>query len=165
MLFVASGAFQESKPSDMLAELQGRLPIRVELNGLNADDLRRILVEPKTNLVKQQVQLMSAEGVTLEITDDAVTEIANKAAEINSTVENIGARRLHTVLERIMEDISFNAPDLDKSQPVSLCSCFLCPIPHHCTCCCGLQVVVNAELVKEKLSGMLEKTDLKKFIL
>ncbi|CAE7891630.1 hslU [Symbiodinium sp. KB8] len=143
MLFVASGAFQESKPSDMLAELQGRLPIRVELNGLNADDLRRILVEPKTNLVKQQVQLMSAEGVTLEITDDAVTEIANKAAEINSTVENIGARRLHTVLERIMEDISFNAPDLDKSQPV----------------------VVNAELVKEKLSGMLEKTDLKKFIL
>ena len=99
MLFVASGAFHDHKPSDLLAELQGRLPIRVELKGLDASDLERILTEPKYNLLEQQRALMAAEGVVLEFEKEAVTELARLAAEINRTVENIGARRLHTVIE------------------------------------------------------------------
>jgi ATP-dependent HslUV protease ATP-binding subunit HslU len=107
MLFVASGAFHEHKPSDLLAELQGRLPIRVELKGLDAKDMERILTETKFNMLEQQKALLRSEGVHVEFEREAVTEIARLAAEVNRSVENIGARRLHTVIEKIMEDISF----------------------------------------------------------
>jgi ATP-dependent HslUV protease ATP-binding subunit HslU len=143
VLFVASGAFHECKPSDMLAELQGRLPIRVQLQGLTAEDMQRILTEPEFNIVEQQVALISAEGVTLNFTPDAITAIANLASEINRTVENIGARRLHTVIERIMEDISFDAAEMEA----------------------GSVVEVGEDLVREKLGDMVKKTDLSKFIL
>jgi ATP-dependent HslUV protease ATP-binding subunit HslU len=142
ILFVASGAFHEHKPSDLLAELQGRLPIRVELKGLDATDLERILTEPKFNLIEQQKALLAVEGVAVQFEREAVVEIARMAAEINRTVENIGARRLHTVIERIMEDISFTAPDKK-----------------------GQTVVVDRALVRQKLLPMLERTDLSKFIL
>lgn len=127
----------------MLAELQGRLPIRVELKGLDAANLRRILVEPKCNLIEQQKALLAAEGIEVEFTDDALTTIAEIAAETNRTVENIGARRLHTVIERIMEDISFHAPEYET----------------------GTKIVVDAKLVKEKVGDMLKQADLSKFIL
>ena len=111
ILFIASGAFHNSKPSDLLPELQGRLPIRVELHPLTEQDLARILVEPEASLIKQYVALLATEGVTLEFTDGAVAEIARLATEINERVENIGARRLHTVMERLVEEISFTASD------------------------------------------------------
>ena len=144
MLFIACGAFHEHKPSDLLAELQGRLPIRVELRGLDAADLERILTEPRYNLIAQQRALLRAEGVDLEFEPAAITEIARLAAAINREVENIGARRLHTVIERIMEDISFRADEVAGS---------------------GGRVVVDAALVRTKLAPMLEKTDLSRFIL
>lgn len=143
MLFIACGAFHEHKPADLLAELQGRLPIRVELKGLTAGDLERILTEPKFNLLEQQVKLMEAEGVRLSFTREAVAEIARLAAEINRTIENIGARRLHTVIERIMEDISFSASELPRDKSVD----------------------VDVALVRQKLLPMLERNDLSKFIL
>jgi ATP-dependent HslUV protease ATP-binding subunit HslU len=111
VLFIASGAFHLSKPSDLLPELQGRLPIRVELKALNEEDLRRILVEPEANLIRQYTALMGTEGLTLEFTDGAIDALANLAAEVNRSVENIGARRLQTVMERLLEDISFTASD------------------------------------------------------
>jgi ATP-dependent HslUV protease ATP-binding subunit HslU len=111
ILFIASGAFHVSKPSDLLPELQGRLPIRVELSSLNEGDFRRILTETEASLVKQYVALMQTEGVTLSFADDAIDAIARIAVKVNSTVENIGARRLQTVMERILDDISFTAPD------------------------------------------------------
>ena len=111
ILFIASGAFHVSKPSDLLPELQGRLPIRVELSPLTVEDFRRILTETEASLVKQSVALMATEGVTLRITDDAVDALAAVAVEVNANVENIGARRLQTVLERVLDDISFTAPD------------------------------------------------------
>lgn len=143
MLFIACGAFHEHKPADLLAELQGRLPIRVELKGLDAKDLERILTEPKFNLVNQQTALMKSEGISLEFKVEGVREIARLAAEINRTVENIGARRLHTVIEKIMEDVSFNAASMEP----------------------GAVVTVDVALVRQKLLPMLEKTDLSKFIL
>jgi ATP-dependent HslUV protease ATP-binding subunit HslU len=159
MLFVASGAFHDHKPSDLLAELQvssfhgdgyisvrslqGRLPIRVELKGLEAKDLERILTEPKFNLVEQQKALIAAEGVSLEWDRDAITEVATLAAEINRRVENIGARRLHTVIERIMEDISFSAAEAGK----------------------GAVIRVTRDLVRTKLLPLLATSDLAKFIL
>lgn len=109
---MASGAFHEHKPSELLAELQGRLPIRVELKGLDARDLERILTETRFNLLEQQRALLEVEGANLEFERDAVSEIAKLAADVNRSVENIGARRLHTVIERIMEDISYNASEL-----------------------------------------------------
>jgi ATP-dependent HslUV protease ATP-binding subunit HslU len=142
ILFIASGAFHNSKPSDMLPELQGRLPIRVELNPLTREDLARILVEPEASLVKQYVALLATEGVTLEFTDDAITEIANLAAEINERVENIGARRLHTVMERLVEEISFTASDR-----------------------AGDAVVIDPEYVRAKVSHLVEGADLSRFIL
>ena len=145
MLFVASGAFHDHKPSDLLAELQGRLPIRVELKGLNASDLERIMTEPRFNLLEQQKALMVAEGITLTFEQEAVSEVAKLAAEINRTVENIGARRLHTVIEKIMEDISFGASELGRGA--------------------NLTVTVDKELVRNKLMPMLSRTDLSKFIL
>ena len=111
ILFIASGAFHIAKPSDLLPELQGRLPIRVELEALTRNDMRRILTEPEASLIKQYIALMQTEGVTLDITDDAVDAVADIAVAVNSTVENIGARRLQTVMERVLDDISFAAPD------------------------------------------------------
>ena len=111
VLFIASGAFHVAKPSDLLPELQGRLPIRVELKPLTEDDLRRILTEPEASLIKQYVALMATEGVTLDFTDDAIDALADIAAQVNSTVENIGARRLQTVMERVLDEISFDATD------------------------------------------------------
>src|SRR6185369_624763 len=111
ILFIASGAFHISKPADLLPELQGRLPIRVELKPLTRDDMRRILTEPEASLIKQYVALMATEGVTLVFTDDAIDAIADTAVAVNSTVENIGARRLQTVMERVLDDISFAAAD------------------------------------------------------
>lgn len=143
ILFVASGAFHSCKPSDLLAELQGRLPIRVELKGLSEDDLFRILTEPVTNLVRQQVELMATEDVELVFSDAAIREIAKVAFEVNRTVENIGARRLHTVLERIVEEISFSACEEEP----------------------GTKITIDEELVRERISDMLLKSDLSKYIL
>jgi len=143
MLFIGSGAFHAVKPSDMLPELQGRLPIRVELNGLTEEDLYKILTEPEANLVRQQIELIGTERVTLTFDDEALREIAKTAALLNRTVENIGARRLHTVMERIMEEISFEAAEMKS----------------------GKAVIVTKELVQERLSDVLSKSDLSKFIL
>jgi len=142
ILFIASGAFHSCKPSDLLAELQGRLPIRVELKGLNQKDLFKILTEPENNMIKQQIELMKTEGIDLKFNDEAIHEIARVAAELNETVENIGARRLHTVLEKIVEDVSFNC---DKYQ--------------------GKTFVIDADYVRKHLGEMLVKTDLSRFIL
>ncbi|RQM13346.1 hypothetical protein DD237_003819 [Peronospora effusa] len=143
ILFVGSGAFHSSKPSDLLAELQGRLPIRVELKGLTEEDLHRILTEPITNLIKQQTELIKTEGVTLNFTEDAVREIAHVAAEVNLTVENIGARRLHTVVEKVVEDISFDSSEMAP----------------------GSTVTITKEFVLERVGKLMKKTDLSKFIL
>jgi ATP-dependent HslUV protease ATP-binding subunit HslU len=142
ILFIASGAFHQSKPSDLLPELQGRLPIRVELNPLTRADLERILVEPEASLVKQYVALLATEGVTIEFTDDAIAEIARLAADINEKVENIGARRLHTVMERLVEEISFTASDR-----------------------AGESLVIDPEYVRANVSHLLDGADLSKFIL
>jgi ATP-dependent HslUV protease ATP-binding subunit HslU len=143
ILFIASGAFHQAKPSDLLPELQGRLPIRVELKGLDRDDLCRILTEPQASLITQYKALLKTEGVELEFRPDAIEEIARLAEQINSTIENIGARRLHTILERLLEEISFTASD----QPS------------------GTAVVVDAEYVREHVSSLAKDTDLSRFIL
>lgn len=151
MLFICSGAFHSCKPSDMLAELQGRLPIRVELKGLNKDDFLRILTEPECNMIKQQQMLLSTEGVQLHFTDAAVAEIAALAEEINRRVENIGARRLHTVLERIVEDISFSAPERAAAamkEGHDLCT-----------------YVIDKEHVMERVRPLLTRYDLSKYII
>jgi ATP-dependent HslUV protease ATP-binding subunit HslU len=142
VLFIASGAFHLAKPSDLLPELQGRLPIRVELAGLSRDDLRRILTEPEHSLIKQYGALMATEKVTLTFTDDAVDALAELAADINDRVENIGARRLHTVLERLLEEISFTATDK-----------------------AGESIVVDATYVNERVAPLAQKGDLSRFIL
>ncbi|OUS14494.1 HslU--HslV peptidase ATPase subunit [Rhodospirillales bacterium 47_12_T64] len=142
ILFIASGAFHLSKPSDMLPELQGRLPIRVELNALSRDDMKRILTEPENSLIKQYVALMGTEDLTLSFEDGAIDALADLAAEINTSVENIGARRLHTVLEKLLEEISFTATDRS-----------------------GESVVISASDVSERVSSLAKDTDLSKFIL
>lgn len=143
ILFIASGAFHQAKPSDLLAELQGRLPIRVSLDELGADDYYRILTEPVANLLRQQTELLAVEGVDLVFEDSGVREIANVAAELNRTVENIGARRLQTVIERVVDDISFDAPEMS-----------------------GDTVVVDAQRVQDKIGDMLRnKEDIRKYIL
>jgi ATP-dependent HslUV protease ATP-binding subunit HslU len=142
ILFIASGAFHLAKPSDLLPELQGRLPIRVELKALTRDDFRRILVEPEASLVKQYVALMGTEQVTLDFTEDGIDALADLAAEINGSIENIGARRLHTVIERVLEDISFSAPDE-----------------------AGRTIAIDAAYVHERLDPLARNTDLSKFIL
>src|SRR4029078_10628505 len=111
VLFIASGAFHMAKPSDLLPDLRGRLPIRVELKALTRDDFRRILTETEASLIKQYVALLATEGVTLEYTPDAVDAIADVAVAVNASVENIGARRLQTVMERVLDEVSFSAPD------------------------------------------------------
>jgi len=142
VLFIASGAFHLAKPSDLLPELQGRLPIRVELKALDVNDLKAILVEPEASLIRQYISLLKTEDVTLDFTDDAIEEIARVAAEVNSTVENIGARRLQTVLEKLLDDISFTATDR-----------------------AGETVVIDAEVVRTNVSDLAKNTDLSKFIL
>jgi ATP-dependent HslUV protease ATP-binding subunit HslU len=142
ILFIASGAFHFAKPSDLLPELQGRLPIRVELKALTQDDFRRILTEPEASLIKQYTALMGTEGVTLEVTDDGVAELARVAADINATVENIGARRLQTVMERVLDDVSFTATDRS-----------------------GETVRIDEAFVQKHVSGLAKNADLSKFIL
>ncbi len=142
ILFIASGAFHLAKPSDLLPELQGRLPIRVALNALTEHDFVRILTEPEASLIKQYVALMATENVTLQFTDDAIAELARLAALINSSVENIGARRLHTVLEKLLEEISFTAADR-----------------------AGETIAIDAALVRARVGELAKNTDLSKFIL
>jgi len=142
ILFIASGAFQLAKPSDLLPELQGRLPIRVELDALTSEDFKRILKEPDNSLIKQYKALLKTENVDLEFTEDGIDTIANLATEVNSSVENIGARRLHTIIERVLDDISFSATD--KS---------------------GEKIIINSEYVKKNLGELVKDTDLSKFIL
>ena len=142
ILFIASGAFQLAKPSDLLPELQGRLPIRVELEALASEDFKRILKEPDYSLIKQYVALLKTENVDLEFSEDGIDAIANMASEVNATVENIGARRLHTIIERILDDISFTATDR-----------------------AGDKIVINSDYVKQNLDQLVKDTDLSKFIL
>ena len=142
ILFIASGAFQLAKPSDLLPELQGRLPIRVELNALNEDDFKRILKEPDNSLIKQYKELLKTENVNLIFTDDGIDKLAKISAEVNASVENIGARRLHTIIEKVLDDISFNATDRT-----------------------GETVTIDEKYVNDNLGNLVKDTDLSKFIL
>jgi ATP-dependent HslUV protease ATP-binding subunit HslU len=142
VLFIASGAFHIAKPSDLIPEFQGRFPIRVELNALTQADFVRILTEPENALTRQYTALLETENVRLIFRDDAVAEIARIAAEVNERTENIGARRLHTVIERLLDQVSFDAPEMG-----------------------GQEVVVDAAMVRERLAAILEDQDLSRFIL
>ncbi len=142
ILFIASGAFQLAKPSDLLPELQGRLPIRVELSALNEKDFIRILKEPDNSLIKQYKALLKTENVDLEFKDDGIEMLAKISTEVNSSIENIGARRLHTIIEKVLDDISFNATDK-----------------------AGEKIVVDKEFVQKNLGNLVKDTDLSKFIL
>jgi len=142
ILFIAAGAFHLSKPSDLIPELQGRFPIRVELQALTKEDFVKILTQPKNALIKQYKALMETEGVELEFTDEAIETIAEIAEEVNEKTENIGARRLHTILERIMEDFSFEAPDLK-----------------------GQHIIIDENLVRTKLKDIVQNEDLTRYIL
>jgi ATP-dependent HslUV protease ATP-binding subunit HslU len=142
ILFIAAGAFHLSKPSDLMPELQGRFPIRVELSDLNREDLLRILTEPKHSLTKQYAELLATEGVKLSFTPDGIEALADIASEVNRTTQNIGARRLHTILERVVEDLSFDGPDLKNKN-----------------------VVVDGNYVRGRLNEILQKEDLSRFIL
>ncbi|MGL5249596.1 MAG: HslU--HslV peptidase ATPase subunit, partial [Enterovibrio sp.] len=142
ILFIASGAFQMSTPSDLIPELQGRLPIRVELKALSVSDFKRILVEPNASLTEQCSALMQTENVNLTFTEDGIEEIANAAWQVNEKTENIGARRLHTVLERLVDEISFNASERS-----------------------GESFEINAQYVKSHLNELVENEDLSRFIL
>lgn len=142
ILFIAAGAFSMSKPSDLLPELQGRFPIRAELDALGKDEFLRILQEPKNALIKQYVALIATEGININFTKDAVKEIASIAAIVNEKTEQIGARRLHTILEKLLEDVSFNAPDMEKKA-----------------------LTINAKYVKDKLGAIIKDEDLSRYIL
>ena len=142
ILFIASGAFQLAKPSDLLPELQGRLPIRVELDALTSEDFKRILKEPDNSLIKQYQALLKTENVDLQFSEDGIETIANLANEVNSSIENIGARRLHTIIERILDEISFTATDRS-----------------------GEKIVIDSKYVKENLGQLVKDNDLSKFIL
>ena len=142
ILFIASGAFQLAKPSDLLPELQGRLPIRVELNALTEEDFKRILKEPDNSLIKQYVALLKTENIHLEFTEDGINLIAKVSAEVNASVENIGARRLHTLLEKILDEISFTAPDR-----------------------AGEKIIIDKKYIEQNLGELTRDMDLSKFIL
>jgi ATP-dependent HslUV protease ATP-binding subunit HslU len=142
ILFIAAGAFHMSKPSDLIPELQGRFPLRVELQALNKEDFIRILTQPENALIKQYCELIKTEGVILEFKEEAIERISEIATEVNSTTENIGARRLHTIMENLLEDISFNAPDLS-----------------------GQTIVITKAYVNERLANLIEDRDLTRFIL
>jgi ATP-dependent HslUV protease ATP-binding subunit HslU len=142
ILFIAAGAFHASKPSDLMPELQGRFPIRVELTDLKREDFLRILTEPKNSLTKQYAELLATEGVKLSFSQEGVEALADIAFEVNRTTQNIGARRLHTILERVVEDISYEGPDLKKKE-----------------------VGIDGTYVRGRLAEILKKEDLSKFIL
>lgn len=142
ILFIGAGAFHVSKPSDLIPELQGRFPIRVELEALTRDDFMRILTEPKNALIKQYTELMRTEDIKLEFTDEAIEKIAETAAEVNSSTENIGARRLHTVLEKLLDEISFNAPDMKEKK-----------------------FTIDKSYVEEKIADIVKDRDLSRYIL
>jgi ATP-dependent HslUV protease ATP-binding subunit HslU len=142
ILFIASGAFHVSKPSDLLPELQGRLPIRVELKALSREDFRRILTETEASLIRQYKALMGTEDVELEFTEDGIDALADVAVQLNSSVENIGARRLQTVMERVLDEISFEAPDKG-----------------------GNRLVIDADYVKKHVGALAANTDLSRYIL
>jgi ATP-dependent HslUV protease ATP-binding subunit HslU len=144
ILFIASGAFHVSKPSDLIPEMQGRFPIRVELNNLDEDDFYAILTKPKNALIKQYRALLESEGVEIEFEDDGVRKLASIAAQVNTEVENIGARRLHTVLTTLLEDILFDVPD--KIEP-------------------GTHLTIDADLVEDRLSDIAASRDLSQYIL
>jgi ATP-dependent HslUV protease ATP-binding subunit HslU len=142
ILFIAAGAFHMSKPSDLIPELQGRFPIRVELGPLRKDEFIRILTEPENALIKQYKALLATEGIELEFREDGITEIADVAQRINEMTEDIGARRLYTVMEKLLDDVSFDAPEMEEKK-----------------------VVVTKEYVLERLAEFLEKEDLSRYIL
>lgn len=142
ILFIAAGAFHASKPADLMPELQGRFPIRVELTNLTRDDFLRILTEPKHSLTKQYAELLATEGVTIEYTPDGIDKLAEIAFDVNRTTQNIGARRLHTILERVVEEVSYEAPEFPEKR-----------------------IVINAEYVRSRLENVLQREDLSKFIL
>jgi ATP-dependent HslUV protease ATP-binding subunit HslU len=142
ILFIAAGAFHVSKPSDLIPELQGRFPIRVELKSLTVEDFIKILTEPKSSLVKQYTALLETEGIKLEFTQDSLEQIANFAARVNETTENIGARRLHTIMERVLDEISFSAPELKDKD-----------------------VKIDAEYVTKSLADVVKDQDLSRYIL
>jgi ATP-dependent HslUV protease ATP-binding subunit HslU len=142
VLFIAAGAFHSSKPSDLIPELQGRFPIRVELRSLEKEDFKRILIEPKNSLVKQYTALLGTEGLEIVFTDDAIDEIASLACQTNEQTENIGARRLYTIMERMFGEISFSAPELDDQE-----------------------IKIDAEYVREQLVDIIEDKDLSRYIL
>jgi ATP-dependent HslUV protease ATP-binding subunit HslU len=142
ILFIAAGAFSASKPSDLIPELQGRFPIRVELDSLGKEEFIRILTEPHNALVKQYIQMMATEDVTIAFKDDAIDAIAEMAALVNERTENIGARRLYTIMESLLDEISFDAPDMK-----------------------GSEVVIDAAYVAEKLDDIVEDEDLSRYIL
>jgi ATP-dependent HslUV protease ATP-binding subunit HslU len=142
ILFIAAGAFHVSKPSDLIPELQGRFPIRVELESLTIDDFKRILTEPKNSLIKQYKALLETEGIELEFTDDSIDSVARFAAQVNEMTENIGARRLHTVMEKVLDEISFQGPDLEPKRQV-----------------------IDAEYVSRTLSDIIKDQDLSRYIL
>jgi ATP-dependent HslUV protease ATP-binding subunit HslU len=142
ILFIAAGAFHKAKPSDLMPELQGRFPIRVELTDLTKEDFVRILKEPKNSLTRQYSALLNTEGVTLEFTDDAIDALASFAYHVNQTTQNIGARRLYTILERLLEDLSFEAPDMHTGR-----------------------VEITATYVKERLTEVAADEDLSRYIL
>jgi len=142
ILFIAAGAFNVSKPSDLIPELQGRFPLRVELTSLGEEDFVRILKEPKTSLIRQYTALLAEEGVTLEFTEDGIAEIAKTAAEVNTQMENIGARRLHTIMEKLLEEISFDAPEMRE-----------------------VKVTIDAAYVRSQLAELARNLDLSRYIL
>jgi len=142
ILFISAGAFHSTKPSDLIPEFQGRFPIRVELDSLTEQDFVRILTEPDNALIKQYIALLKTEDIKLEFTDEAVSEIAIMSATVNTRTENIGARRLQTVIEKLLEDISFDAPDLS-----------------------GQTIILDREKVREKLDSIIQDEDLSRYIL
>jgi ATP-dependent HslUV protease ATP-binding subunit HslU len=142
ILFIAAGAFHVSKPSDLIPELQGRFPIRVELESLTVEDLKRILTQPKNSLVKQYTALLNTEGITLEFTEEAISLMAEMTAEINQNTENIGARRLHTLLETLLDDISFRGAELEEKRQL-----------------------IDREYVQLKLADLVKNRDLSQYIL
>jgi ATP-dependent HslUV protease ATP-binding subunit HslU len=142
VLFVAAGSFYQNKPSDLIPELQGRFPLRVELKSLTEEDFRRILTEPENALTKQYIALLGTEGVTITFGDDAIAEIARVAVLMNERLENIGARRLHTIMERVLEEISFSAPER-----------------------AGETIHIDAEFVRERMAELIKDQDLSRYIL
>jgi ATP-dependent HslUV protease ATP-binding subunit HslU len=142
ILFIAAGAFHVSKPSDLIPELQGRFPIRVELEALSEDDFRRILTEPRNALLKQYSALLDADGVQLEFSDDGIDEIARLARQVNEQTENIGARRLHTIVEKLLDEVSFAAPEVEEKR-----------------------VLVDASYVRDRLAELVKDEDLSRYIL